>query len=184
MSTWQAAEQAARPSGASLPARTPSLTPVSKSSQPRSAAPDAEHRALAGTYARADLPPEPAAAARARRLTREALTRWDMRHLGDDAETIASELAANAIRAAVPPRAALPAIIFAVHQRPGELRIIVWDNGPGRPQPADPGPEAETGRGLAIIATLTGRNWGWWPTPQSGGKVVWAALPTGEAGQC
>ena len=37
--------------------------------------------------------------------------------------------------------------------------------------------DAETGRGLGIIDSLTGRNWGWWPTPKSGGKVVWAALP-------
>jgi hypothetical protein len=134
-------------------------------------------RARPGSYARADLGPEPAAAARARRLTRDALASWDMRHLADDAEAIAAELAANAINAAVPPGATLPAIIFAVHRRPGELRIIVWDNGPGQPLPAAPGPDAESGRGLAIIDSLTGRNWGWWPTPKSGGKVVWAALP-------
>jgi anti-sigma regulatory factor (Ser/Thr protein kinase) len=49
-----------------------------------------------------------------------------MRHLTEDAEIIASELAANAIKAATPPRGTLPAIIFAIHHRPGELRIIVW----------------------------------------------------------
>lgn len=129
-----------------------------------------------GSYARADLGPDPAAAARARRLTRDTLARWDMQHLTDDAEAIASELAANAIKAATWPRGTLPAIIFAIHLRPDELRIIVWDNGPGRPEQDDPGPDAETGRGLAIIDSLTGRNWGWWATPQSGGKVVWAAL--------
>jgi hypothetical protein len=132
-----------------------------------------------GSYARADLGPEPAAAAQARRLTRDTLARWDMRHLTDDAESIASELAANAIKAATRPRGTLPAIIFAIHHRPDELRIIVWDNGPGHPQHGSPGPDAETGRGLAIIDSLTGRNWGWWPTPRSGGKVVWAALPAG-----
>jgi hypothetical protein len=130
-----------------------------------------------GSYARADLGPEPAAAAQARRLTRETLARWDMRHLTEDAEVIASELAANAIKAAIPPRGTLPAIIFAIHHRPDELRIIVWDNGPGHPEHSAPGPDAETGRGLAIIDSLTGRNWGWWPTPRSGGKVVWAAVP-------
>ena len=52
----------------------------------------------------------------------------------------------------------------------------MWDNGPGQPCPASPGHDAEAGRGLAIIDHLTGRNWGWWPTPRSGGKVVWAAL--------
>jgi hypothetical protein len=144
-----------------------------------------DHRARAGTYARTDLGPEPAAAARARRLTRDTLARWEMRHLTDDAQAIASELAANAINAAIPPHGTLPAIIFAVHSRPDELRIIVWDNGPGRPLPAAPGLYAETGRGLAIIDHLTGGNWGWWPTPQSGGKVVWAALSavTGSGGE-
>jgi hypothetical protein len=129
-----------------------------------------------GSYARADLRPEPAAAAQARRLTRAALTCWQLNHLADEAETIASELATNAFTAAVPPQATLPAIIFAVHRRPDELRIIVWDNGPGRPCATEPAPDAEAGRGLAIVGDLTGLNWGWWPTPHTGGKVVWAAL--------
>jgi anti-sigma regulatory factor (Ser/Thr protein kinase) len=130
-----------------------------------------------GSYACADLALDPAAAAQARRLTRDALARWDMRHLADDAQAIASELAANAINAATPACGTLPAIIFAVHRRPDELRIIAWDNGPGHPRHSAPSPDAETGRGLAIIDRLTARNWGWWPTPHSGGKVVWAALP-------
>jgi hypothetical protein len=136
-----------------------------------------ESRARPGSYVCADLGPEAAAAAQARRLTRDTLARWDMQYLADDAEAIASELAANAIRAATPPRGTLPAIIFAIHHRPGELRIIIWDNGPGYPRRNAPGPDDEAGRGLAIIDGLTGRNWGWWPTPRSGGKVVWAAVP-------
>jgi len=144
--------------------------------------PTRDHRDDPGSHASADLAAEPAAAARARRLTRDTLVRWHLDHLADDAQAIASELAANAIAAAVPARAALPAIIFAVHQRPGQIRVIVWDNGPGRPRRAEPGPDAERGRGLGIIDTLTDRNWGWWPTPESGGKVVWAALPTGDDG--
>ena len=130
-----------------------------------------------GGYTRAELGPDPAAAAQARRITRDALARWDMRHLTDDAEAIASELASNAIHAANQPRGTLPAIIFAIHHRPPELIVIVWDNGPGHPRYDEAGPDAETGRGLGIIDSLTGRNWGWWPTPKSGGKVVWAALP-------
>jgi histidine kinase-like protein len=150
-------------------------------SPPSHVQPPPDRRAHAGGYTRADLGPEPAAAGQARRVTRDALARWDMRHLTDDAESIASELAANAIKAAIPPRGTLPAIIFAIHHRTDELRIIVWDNGPGHPQHSAPGPDAETGRGLAIIDSLTGRNWGWWPTIRSGGKVVWAALPAPSA---
>ena len=165
---------------APLPARTrsPAAAPASAlTSSTAHCPPPRDSRARAGGYTRADLGPDPAAAAQARRLTRDTLARWDMQHLADDAETIASELAANAIKAATQPRATLPAIIFAIHHRPGELRFIVWDNGPGHPRHSTPAPDAETGRGLAIIDSLTGRTWGWWPTPESGGKVVWATLP-------
>jgi anti-sigma regulatory factor (Ser/Thr protein kinase) len=139
--------------------------------------PPPDRRAHPSGYARADLQPDPASAAQARRVARDALARWDMPHLAADAEAVASELAANAINAATQPRGTLPAIIFAIHHRPPELVVLVWDNGPGHPRHGAAGPDAESGRGLAIIDGLTGRNWGWWPTPRSGGKVVWAALP-------
>ena len=135
-----------------------------------------DHRDDPGSHASAWLPSEPAAAARARRLTRTTLARWHLGHLADDAETITSELASNALKSATPPRGTLPAIIFAIHHRPDRIRILVWDNGPGHPRPTEPGPDAETGRGLAIVAALS-RRWGWWPTPNSGGKVTWADLP-------
>ena len=151
--------------------QSPPLIPATRPDPPRNL------RDSPGSYTRADLGREPTGAAQARRLTRTTLARWGLHHLIDEAETIASELASNAINAAVPPSATLPAIIFAVHRRPGELRIVVWDNGPGRPILTESGRDAETGRGLAIIDNFTGQNWGWWPTPESGGKVVWAALP-------
>ena len=53
-------------------------------------------------YASAELDPRPAAAARARRLTCQTFTRWDMASLTQDAEIIATEIVANAINA-VPP---------------------------------------------------------------------------------
>jgi anti-sigma regulatory factor (Ser/Thr protein kinase) len=155
----------------------PTLVVFSQPAHSQLASDRLDPRARPGSYACADLAPDPAAAAQARRLTRETLARWDMRHLTDDAVAVASELAANAINSAIPARGTLPAIIFAVHRRPVELRIIVWDNGRGHPHHSAPDPDAETGRGLAIIDSLSARKWGWWPTPHSGGKVVWAALP-------
>jgi anti-sigma regulatory factor (Ser/Thr protein kinase) len=173
-------QAAARPFSVPLPARihSPAARPARAVPPPPAdgqATPG--RRGHPGSYARVDLGPDPAAAAQARRVTRHTLARWDMHHLIDDAEAIASELAANAINAATRPHETLPAIIFAIHYRPPELIIIIWDNGPGRPQHDPIGPEAETGRGLTIIDNLCDSNWGWWPTPRSGGKVVWAALP-------
>jgi hypothetical protein len=53
----------------------------------------------------------------------------------------------------------------------------MWDIGPGEPSPADPGDDAEEGRGLLLISRLS-KDWGWWPCPHSGGKVVFASLTT------
>jgi hypothetical protein len=147
--------------------RTPAPPPEP---DPRTAA-----RTAASRYASAQLDPRPDAAAQARHLTRDCLARWNLHALADDAQAIAAELTANAV-AAVPPGTPGLAITYAIHARHPELRIYTWDIGPGQPAPAVSGDYAETRRGLAIIDALTGSNWGWWPTPASGGKVVWAAL--------
>jgi hypothetical protein len=136
----------------------------------------ADARAQPGSHTSAILEPDRLSAGQARRLTRTALTRWGLPHLADDAEAIASELAANAVAYAVDPQGGRPAIIFTIHYRPSALHITIWDNGPGQPVHAEPAADAETGRGLDIIDALTNSNWGWWPTPRSGGKVVHATL--------
>jgi anti-sigma regulatory factor (Ser/Thr protein kinase) len=160
----------ARPRGTASPAPAP--TPLAPAPRPATAI-----SRPGGRYTRTDLTPGPRAAAQARAFTRATLNQWDLGHLAPDAEAIAAELLANASAAAIPAARPFPAIIFSVHDRPPELRIFAWDNGPGHPQPASAGPDAETGRGLAIISALS-RQWGWWPTPGSGGKVVWASVPT------
>ena len=132
-------------------------------------------------YASTDLVPTIASASCARRFIRATLARWAVPHVADDAEAVGSELTANAISAATQSRGTLPAIILGIYSRPPELIITVWDNGSGSPSQRIPSPDAETGRGLAIVDDLTGHNWGWWPTPRGGGKVVWAALHVSEA---
>jgi hypothetical protein len=98
-----------------------------------------------------------------------------MRALTADAEAIASEIVTNAL-ATVSPASAGLTIVHAIHATATGLRISVWDIGPGQPRPAQADSDAETGRGLAIIDALTNCNWGWWLTPASGGKVVYATL--------
>jgi anti-sigma regulatory factor (Ser/Thr protein kinase) len=153
------------------PATAPRCTPVKapESAAPRTAAP-AVH------YASIQLDLHPAAASRARQLTRDCLTRWQMLALTDDAQVIASEIVTNALAAVLPTTVGLT-IVYAIHAlTPSQLRISVWDIGPGQPARTDASPNAVTGRGLAIIDALTNSNWGWWPTPESGGKVVYATL--------
>jgi anti-sigma regulatory factor (Ser/Thr protein kinase) len=129
-----------------------------------------------GRYVSIVLAPSLASAARARGATRDALARWKLDHIASDAVAVASELAANAAAAAVPPAGDRPAIIFAIHYLAPEVRLYCWDNGPGKPEPAGAGHDAESGRGLAIIEALTASDWEWWPAPESGGKVVRATL--------
>jgi anti-sigma regulatory factor (Ser/Thr protein kinase) len=97
-----------------------------------------------------------------------------MTDLTDDAQAIATELVSNAI-AAVKADAEHP-VMLTLHDRPPELRIHVWDHGPGEPARRTAEAGEESGRGLAIVDTLTNRQWGWYSTPASGGKVVWATL--------
>jgi anti-sigma regulatory factor (Ser/Thr protein kinase) len=130
--------------------------------------------APADRAARIDLAAVPESAAAARRHARDTLARWGMTELTDDAQAIATELVSNAI-AAVKADAEHP-VMLTLHDRPPELRIHVWDHGPGAPARRTAGAGEENGRGLAIVDTLTSRQWGWYSTPASGGKVVWAAL--------
>jgi anti-sigma regulatory factor (Ser/Thr protein kinase) len=171
------------PAATALPARTSRTRPGPAPAHPAPADPQpGTGAAIArqdGHYTRADLDPGPASAA-ARRITRNALTRWNLPgSLTDDAELIASELAANA-SAATPPGSPAPAIILTLHHQPPDLTIRMWDAGPGEPDPADPGHDAEEGRGLLLIHHLS-RDWGWWPCPHSGGKVVFSTLTTDTA---
>jgi anti-sigma regulatory factor (Ser/Thr protein kinase) len=121
------------------------------------------------------------AAGRARATVRAALAEWDLAALTDDAEAITSELVANAIAASqqAAPAGTMPAPVWLTITVTTELFIDVWDPCPD-PPPTDyvPGTWDEYGRGLLIINTLCHR-WGWCH-PNGHGKVVWAALSTGQ----
>jgi anti-sigma regulatory factor (Ser/Thr protein kinase) len=122
------------------------------------------------------------AAGRARASVRGALAEWDLAALADDAEAITSELVTNAIAASqqAAPAGTVPAPVWLIITATTELCIDVWDPCPD-PPPADylPAPWDETGRGLLIVNALSHR-WGWYYPYGHGGKVVWAALITGQ----
>jgi anti-sigma regulatory factor (Ser/Thr protein kinase) len=109
---------------------------------------------------------------------RDLVRAWGLASLAATAELLVSELVTNAVQA----------MAGQNHQPPVGLRLFgddarvlieVWDGDP-RP-PEDPGTEglpdleAEGGRGLFLVATLSSR-WNWHLTRQPPGKVVWCEL--------
>ena len=53
------------------------------------------------------------------------------------------------------------------------ILILVWDANPQPPALIEADEYAESGRGLFLVGVFSER-WGSCPTPQTGGKVVWA----------
>lgn len=124
-----------------------------------------------------ELGPSPSAPAGARRHVTSVLAGWRMnRELVSDAELIASELTANALRATLALEVPQPIGVRLLGNRE-RLVIEVWDCGPGSPvrRPAADG-DAEDGRGLQIVECLANR-WGCRHASVHV-KAVWAELLT------
>lgn len=125
------------------------------------------------TVAEATLDREPDAVPRARRLVRAALAD-EPPELAADAELVVSELATNATLHGEPP-------ITVRLLRNRVIRIEIEDAGRHAPIMLRQGPDAMTGRGLAMVSTVVS-SWGVEPL-ESGGKVVWAELDAERAGR-
>jgi anti-sigma regulatory factor (Ser/Thr protein kinase) len=118
----------------------------------------------------------PRGARLARRLVSHRLDEWGYGYDSTANETltlIASELAANAVR-----HGHVPGRDFQVRlaETPGVLRIEVSDTRTERMPPLaaqEPPGDAESGRGLLLVARLATR-WGAVPRPSAPGKTLWA----------
>ncbi|WUV20001.1 ATP-binding protein [Streptomyces sp. NBC_01485] len=116
--------------------------------------------------------------AQARDFTHHTLDCWSLDHRSDDAVTVVTELAANAVLHGLPQ---CPAGEFTVRLRLTLRRshLVCAVTDPSDGLPVYPRPEdslLEHGRGLHIIEALSD-HWGW--TRRSPvGKTVWAMLPT------
>jgi anti-sigma regulatory factor (Ser/Thr protein kinase) len=115
----------------------------------------------------------------ARGHVRAALAQWGLGELADTTEMIASELTANAVNASAALQAAgsVPVIRLCLITEGETLVVECWDQAPGFPLLRQTSELAETGRGLAIIDSLTGGSWGWQPANGHAGKCVWAVIP-------
>ncbi|WP_158835211.1 ATP-binding protein [Streptomyces sp. NRRL S-350] len=122
--------------------------------------------------ATARLPYQPESVAAARRFVVARLREWKLDDLADDAAVIVSELATNSIKTGCQTR-----MVVGV-RRPTHhiLRILVGDGSRSMPVMIQTGPDATSGRGLAMVHRLTNGRWGVTLLPF--GKVVHADLAT------
>ncbi len=110
-----------------------------------------------------------AAAGTARRAVREALDRWKLAHLADDALLVTTELMQNVVRHTG------EGGVLVVSRSAGGLRIEVADGSASQPTVRAPDPTRIGGRGLSIVAAVA-RAWGTLARTGQSGKVVWAEL--------
>lgn len=131
----------------------------------------------------------PTAVPCARLHTRQVLWEWQLSELADTAELIVSELVTNALYASagltgsrrsgrwVPGVPPVRLWLFSDGQR---VLIQVWDGNDKLPAPQQAELDAETGRGLLLVESLSAE-WGSYPPERSSGKVVWARVTKASA---
>jgi anti-sigma regulatory factor (Ser/Thr protein kinase) len=109
-----------------------------------------------------------AAAAEARRQVRAAIRAWDIPVDQDVAVLLTSELVSNAISHEV-----TGIVMLAITCPCGQLRVDVHDTSRALPMLLDAPVDAEAGRGLMLVTSLSDE-WGFYLTPA--GKAVYFAL--------
>jgi anti-sigma regulatory factor (Ser/Thr protein kinase) len=117
---------------------------------------------------RISLAAGPVAAAEARRQVRAAIYAWDVPVDPSVAVLLTSELVTNAIT-----HEAGETIMVVITCACGQFRVDVHDTSWFVPVPVDAPADAETGRGLMLVASLS-TDWGFYPTPA--GKAVYFTL--------
>jgi hypothetical protein len=110
----------------------------------------------------------PSSAAEARSQVREAVRAWKIPVDPDIAMLLTSDLVTNAIA-----HGDGATVTLAIRCSRGHLRVDVYDSARSRPAAVDQPVDAETGRGLILVATLS-TEWGSFRTPA--GKAVYFTL--------
>ncbi|MEV7287245.1 ATP-binding protein [Streptomyces sp. NPDC093252] len=116
------------------------------------------------------FPAHPASVRRARRAVAEALPCALRPHLHDDLSLLTSELVTNAIRHGARP-AGDDLIELVLWPADGHYWLAVSDPGTGKPVPAHPDADSESGRGLLLVESLAAA-WAVRPRPARGTSVV------------
>lgn len=114
--------------------------------------------------ARTHLTSGPAAPAQARRFVRDVLREWNQAPVADVVTLLTSELVTNAVLHAG------SEVDISLCASGGTIRVEVADSSPRVPEPSGYRNDAQTGRGLAVVAAQSD-NWGTQRTRS--GKIVW-----------
>jgi len=126
----------------------------------------------------------PSAVPCARLHTRQVLWEWGLRAAAQTVELLVSELVTNGLRASAnlanrPDSGAspdaMPTVRLWLMADPQRVLIQVWDSCHWKPELQEPGPEAESGRGLLLVEALSS-SWGSFVPSGWAGKVVWALV--------
>ncbi len=115
------------------------------------------------------LGPDPMSARLARQFVTSTLAEWNVSHLIDTATLLTSELVTNAVVHAG------SRIELRLARQEDLVRFEVEDHGGGDPEPRQPALEEMSGRGLALVETLSNA---WGVEPVDSGKAVWFELTT------
>lgn len=118
----------------------------------------------------AELPCVRESVGRARALVSDVLAAWGMdEDVADCGKIIVTELLANAVEHTKTPMSKV------IIERPsnGVVRIGVSDGSRGAPHLVSAGPNAESGRGLSLVAAMSSQ-WGY--DTHTWGKVTWAVI--------
>ena len=114
------------------------------------------------------LPVSPGSARLARATAQVACRAWRISPACEDAALAVSELVGNAVRHGGSGR-----LTLRLAMTPRRLRLEVTDDSAGSPALRMPPPDAESGRGLWLVASVATR-WGVEPAPP--GKRIWVEI--------
>jgi hypothetical protein len=93
---------------------------------------------------------------------------------------VVSELITNSVAATrgISSPGSLPVVRLWLLADAASVLVAAWDAAPGIPRCRPAGPDAEDGRGLAIVAALSARWESYRCADPYGGKVTWAIIDT------
>lgn len=129
----------------------------------------------------------PTAVPCARLHAKNVLHEWRLGALADTVELLVCEILTNAVRASasLAPQhtrlgqtAGVPVVRLWLSSDRHRVLIQVWDSDHHRPAPQNTGLDAETGRGLLLVETLS-EQWGCYTPDSQHGKIVWAVCADG-----